>query len=303
MLIKNKIITAFFLTIGIAAFGQINMADSSVQVITYWSKGEKQNYTITENKIKIDGNDTVSQEMTTYDVEITVLKETSNSYTVQWLYKNTKTNNPNPIMQKYMRGDKETKIIFKINELGKFMEVLNWKEMQKDIQKVIKKLRKEFASIPEMSKIITQIGEIFSTKEAIESTSIKEIQQFHSFHGAKYTLGEIIQSEIKVPNIYGTEPFDADVTISLDEINEEENNFILRVTQTVNQKQLINAVVDYLTNVTKLPFKREELNELKNEIQTASLIHGTGWVVYSIQTVTVNVDKTTNIEERIIDMK
>ena len=53
---------------------------------------------------------------------------------------------------------------------------------------------------------------------------------------------------------------------------------------------------------TELP-RREDMKELKNETLTASRIHGTGWVLYSIQTTTITSDDSTLIEERIIEIK
>jgi hypothetical protein len=76
---KNRILTTFFLLSGLTTFGQINMADSTAQVITYWEKGEKQNYSVTTENIKIKGSDTTSKEMTTYNVEITVLNTSEKS--------------------------------------------------------------------------------------------------------------------------------------------------------------------------------------------------------------------------------
>ena len=46
-----------------------------------------------------------------------------------------------------------------------------------------------------------------------------------------------------------------------------------------------------------------EIKELKNETVTASRIQGTGWVIYSVQTITVTAENITNIEERIIEIK
>jgi len=239
--LKKRILTILvFLTTGIMVFGQINMADSTVQVITYWDKGEKQNYIVSEEKIKIKGTDTISKELITYDVEITVLNETDKSYTIQWLYKNIQTNSTDPTLQKIMNITKDMKVIFKTDELGAFIEVVNWKEIRDFIQKATKTLRKDFKAIPEMDKFIKQVEATFSTKEAIESASIKEIQQFHTFHGAKYKLGEFLEAEQKGPNIYGTEPFDIDLTVYLDEINEEDNNYIMRASQEVNLPRSIS---------------------------------------------------------------
>ena len=304
---KNKTAAAAFLAIGIVAFGQINMADSTVQVITYWEKGEKQNYTITKKQIKLDKTDTLSINLTTYDVEITVIRGTKKSYTIQWLYKNTVTNNYNPIFQRVTNAIKGLKVIYKTDELGVFIELVNWKQIQKDIQKSINILRKEYKDIPEIDNVIEQIIATFLTKEAIESTSIKDIQQFHTFHGGKYKLGEILQDELKVPNIFGGNPFDADITICLDEINEEDNNFTLKITQEISNEQLVNAFWGFYTkmrkNMNTTPPKRGDLEDLKLDMQIVSTIQGTGWVICSNRTTTVLFDYITTIEELKIEIK
>ncbi len=307
MIQKNKILTAIFLLTGLTMFGQINMTDSTAQVITYWDKGEKQNYSVEVEKIKIKDSDTVSRELTTYDVEITVLNSNDKSYTIQWFYKNITSNSKNPTIQKLMNVTKDMKVIFKTNELGVFVEVENWKEIKDYIQKATTSLKKDFKDMNGMDKVLNQIEATYSTKEAIESASIKDIQQFHTFHGAKYKLGEVLEGKLKVQNLFGGEPFDSNFSVYLNEINEPENNYIMRATQEVNKEQLTNATFDYLTIMAKnmkieLP-KREYLKDLKNETLTASRIHGTGWIVYSVQTITITSDNVTNIEERIIEIK
>lgn len=304
---KTRLLVTVFLLMGITCFGQLNMADSTAQAVTYWDKGEKQNYTVASESIKIKGSDTTSRERTTYDVEVTVLDSTAKSYTIQWAYKNVSTNSKNPTIQKLMGISEDMKVVYKTDDLGAFVEVVNWKEVQDYIQHAVAVLSKDFKDIPGMDNILKQIVATYSTKEAIESAAIKDILQFHIFHGAKYRLGEVLEGKTKVPNIFGTEPFDADITAYLDEINQEDNNFILRSSQVVNVEQLTNATFGYLTtmanNLKIAPPKRDDLKDLKNEIQTASRIHGSGWIVYSVQTTTVSSDNITKVEERVIELK
>lgn len=288
-------------------FAQINMADSTVQVVSYWDKGEKQNYTITLEKIKLKGEDTTSKELISYDVEVSVTGATKNSYTVQWDYKNFKTNDKNELTQELSKINKNMQVIYKTDEMGGFIEVINWKEIRAYNQKAIAVLRKKIGTAPEIEKMLKQIENSFSTKEAIEAASIKDIQQFHSFHGGKYKLHEEISDKIKVPNVLTNIPFDADYSLYLDEINETDNNYIIRSSQVVDSTQLMDATFQFLSNLAKsmnikAP-KKEDIKGLSNDIQLASRIHGTGWVVYSIQTTTVNSDNQSNIEERIIEVK
>lgn len=304
---KIRILTILLLITGMATFGQINMADSTVQVITYWEQGEKQNYSVVTESIKIKDSDTTSREITTYDVEITVLQADDKSYTVEWYYKNFKTDSQNVPVQKIMSIAKDIKVVYRTDELGIFLEVVNWKEIRDYIRNTMDVMQKEYKDIPGMDKIFKQVENIYSSKEAIESVSIKDIQQYHAFHGAQFKLGEVLELQLKVPNIYGSEPFDSYATVYLDEINEDDNNYIMRTSQEVDKMQLTNATFDYLTTMAKNmkvdPPARDDLKELMNETLTASRIHGTGWVIYSVQTTTVTSDNITNVEERIIELK
>lgn len=303
----KKLFTVLFHAIALTTFGQINMTDSTAQVISYWDKGEKQNFTVTAERVKISGTDTISRDITTYDVEVTVLNQTDKSYTIEWLYRNINSNSNNPTIQTLMSVTKDMKVIFKTDELGVFVEVVNWKEIRDYIQKASETISKDFSEIPEFDKMIKQINATFSSKEAIETIAIEDIQQFHTFHGVKYKLGEVLQVQMKIPNLSGGKPLDKDITVYLDEINEADNNFIIRSIHEVNKEQLTNASFDYITKMaktmnTELP-RREDMKELKNETLTASRIHGTGWVLYSIQTTTITSDDSTLIEERIIEIK
>jgi len=283
------------------------MKDSTFQAVSYWNKGEKQKYIISEEKIKIKGTDTASKEITSYEVEILVLDSTENTYTIQWTYLNLKTNSSNEIIQKLMNINKDMKLIYKIDDVGTFIEVVNWKEIKEFIHTSMAVIKNEMKSIPEIEKVFNQIEKMYSSREAIESAAIKDIQQFHSFHGGKYKLGETIEGKLQLTNIFGGKPFDADMTVFLDEINIDENNAIVRSTQEINKEQLTNATYEYLKKMAENMKidgpKREDLKDLKNETLTASRIHGSGWIVYSVQTTTINAGEQTNIEERIIEIK
>lgn len=283
------------------------MADSSAQVVSYWTKGEVQNYTVTTDKFKLAGSDTTAREHMSYDVEVTVLDSTQNSYTVQWVYRNVKSNGTNNAAQKIVALSEGTKVIYKTDELGTFAEVVNWQEIRNTITAAAKELKKDFKHIPEMNGMIDQVIAMYTTKEGITQGGIKDIQQFHSFHGAKYILGEVLESKMQVANMFGGEPFNADVTVYLDEINEEDNNFIMRFTQAVDPKQLTAETIKYLKQMAKkmnVPAQNfDDLGELKNETTNGSRIHGSGWVIYSVQTTTVTSGDATNIEERVIEIK
>lgn len=96
-------------------------------------------------------------------------------------------------------------------------------------------------------------------------------------------------------------------TVWLDELNPDDNNFIVRMTQTIDSKQLTKAVYDYLVKMSETlnvaAPESKDMPLVTNEIRIASRIHGSGWIIYSVETREVNAEGQTNIEERIIEIQ
>lgn len=304
---KIKILGLLFLT-SIKLFSQIDMADSTVQVIGYWDMDEKYSFNITEEKYQvIEFQDTTEREIFSYVVDVTIIDSTENSYTIEWFYRDFNFDSTNEIMQKLAAITDEMKIIIKTDEFGTFLEVVNWKDIRKFIKKGILTLENDYKEIPNMDKVFAQVKDLFSTKESIESAAIPEIQQFYTYHGAKYKLGEELNATMKLPNLYGGEPFDSDLTVWLDEINPDDNDYIIRMNQNINPEQLADATFNYLSkmssNLEAPEISRDDFENISNTILTASIIHGTGWIIYSVETKEVRVKNAIQFEERRIDMK
>lgn len=288
-------------------FGQINMNDSTAQVIGYWDMNEKQTYIITEEKIKLKGSDTTSRDFYKYAVDITIIDSTATSYLIDWFYKDYEIQSDNELVNKLSSIIKDMTIRIRTDELGAFKEVINWKEVRDYIFKGTKLLKKETKNIPNMDKFIKQLENMYNTKESIESGAVKEILQFYTFHGAKYEYGLDYNADMKLGNMFGGEPFDTKVIVWLDELNPDDNNFTIRMQQTVDSVQLTNVTADYLIKMaetlkTPVP-KREDIPSVTNDIWTASRIHGTGWIIYSIETKETKAEDSKNIEERIIEIQ
>ncbi|NDP19627.1 MAG: hypothetical protein GZ091_00895 [Paludibacter sp.] len=290
--------------------GQINSEDSTAQIIGYWDKNEKQTYTITENSYQItNATDTTKRQLYSYNVDVEVIDSSANSYTLKWLYKNFNIKETwNPAMEKLISISNNLPVIIKTDEYGTFQEVVNWEEGRDFIKKGVDLLRNDYKAIPNFNIFLDQLVSLFSTKEAIENSAIEEVQQFYAFHGVKYKLGEEINAKIKLPNNYGGEPFDADLTAELDQINEEDDNVIIRLWQTANSKQVTDAAYEFVKSMQKTlggtQINREEFPLSNNEVRTASSIDGSsGWVIYSIQTKEVSANNILQINERTIELQ
>ena len=304
---KIRLFLSYLLFLSFTGNAQINLQDSTVQTIGFWDKKETQSYTVTADKYKVKGGDTTDREITQYDVVMTILDSTAKSYTVEWVYKNVKTNSDDPVVKRYAVLSNDMKVVIKTDEMGSFQEVVNWKELKDFVKKTSVKLKSEFKDLPNINDITKNIESLYASREAIEASCIDEIHQYYTFHGVKYQLGQPVEARIKVPNFYGGEPFDADFVMMLDEINAEDENYILRSNQAINKKQLADATHKFLVEYAKeagikAP-KRTDLNGLSSEIDIAARIHDSGWVIYSVQTETTKAVDLTTIEECTIEIK
>ena len=304
---KKNILLGLLLFVIFKTHAQIDMNDSTAQVVGYWDNNEKQTYTVSHEKYKVKDNDTTSREFFRYVVDITVIDSTEDSYTIKWVYRDMEFNSDNEFLKKLSSVAENTPVTIKTDELGVFLEVVNWEEIRDSIYKILDKLQVEFNGLPNIDQMLGQIKNMYSTKESIESGTINEIQQFYLFHGGKYKLGEKINSSILLANLYGGDPFDTDVEIWLDELNPDDNNFILRMQQSVNSEQLTKTTFDYLTKVSetmKVPGpKWDDFSPLQNNTWTASRIHTSGWIIYSVETKEVSSEGTINVDETIIEIQ
>jgi hypothetical protein len=195
---------------------QIEPKDSTFQVISYWSKGEKQSYSVTESKIKINKTDTTSKVITSYKLDVTVLDSTDKNYKLEWKYSNYTTSDKSELVKDLSGLAEGMKMIVVTNENGEFQELENWKEVQEIIKKAMGILQSKYASLPNINQIIKSVNEKFATKELIEINCTKEVVQFLSFHGGKYKLGEVLTGKSEQMSGLG-KPIDNNYEILLDE--------------------------------------------------------------------------------------
>lgn len=285
---------------------QIDLSGLSAQAIGYWSLNDKQSYAISHTKYRVNGKDTTSTSQTTYKVDISIKDSTEKSYLIEWYYRDIEVDSETELVRKIMSVAEDVPVLIRTDEFGAIQEVANWEEVRNRTKKALDVLKAEIAKYPALSAVFANVANIYQTKESVEANAIKDAQQFYSFHGGAYTLGEQVKGKIQLPNIYGKKPFDAELMVELTEIDTVDQDYVIRMRQSVDSKQLTDATYNYLKELAgaggKLP-KRKEFPSLSNETNTAARIHGpSGWVIYSIETKSVSSEGVLQIEERIIEL-
>lgn len=291
-----------------SSFAQIDMNDSTVQTVAYWDKNETYSYLVTSSKFKVSKSDTTDREVLKYELVITVKDSTATSYTVEWHYKNFQYDSKNELLKKLASISENLRILIKTNEFGAFQEVVNWKEVSAAMKKSVDIVKKEFKSLPNLDEIIKPFEATFATKQGIENTVMTDAQQYYTFHGGKYKLGEVVNAKIQLPNNYGGAPIDADLTVRLDEINPDDNNYVIRYWQSADSKQLTDASFEFIrklaaTTGAKNAPTRDQMPAATHEEDVASRVHGTGWVIYTVRTKVIEIEGVASVDEMIIELQ
>jgi hypothetical protein len=303
----KSLLIALVLITSAPVFSQINMADSTAKIITYWDKDESQEYHVTFDNWKIENEDTTKHESISYDVTMKVLEATENRYTISWKYHNTQYHSSDTILKRIMEYSNNKEVIYETDELGTFLDVKNKEDIKNYMQRVVNELKKAYQHIPGMNAVLDGVESTYRSDAAITTSAIQDIHLFHTFHGAEYKLGNLYEAVLEGPNLYGEEPFDCHTTVYLDEINDEDNNVILRSEKTIDPNQLMDAAFQYMvklmqTTGAEIP-KRETFDGMTNNTYTASRIHTSGWVIYAINTIIVEAAGNKNVREMVIEIK
>ncbi|WP_242134436.1 hypothetical protein [Aestuariivivens marinum] len=276
----------------------ISNAQISVQTVAYWDLNEEYSFSGSYDNYKVKNQDTIYLSKMNYDVNIKVLGQTDSTYTIRWIYHNHKFIQGTELARKLSGGKDTIQVVFKTNELGAFKKILNIEELTEYYREKFNSLSNTYADDKQTLEAINSVRKQFENPEYILTNSIKDISSFYTFHGAKYDLNEEYNGNLKTVNNYDTNnPFDTKVTVWLDEIDSENNNYILRTYQNVNENQLKKVVAK------KLNIPEDQIPELKNETYVTNRIHGSGWTTYMIFTREVTSLDDKSVEEYIIQMK
>lgn len=283
------------------------ISDSLVQTVGYWDRGEKQTYRITVDKYRVNGTDTTGREKMQYLADITVTDSATEGYALEWHVHDHQVTARNPVVVKLLSLTDGLRIRFRTNELGVYRGLTNPDEAAGQLLGALPAIRKEFRSQKNLEALLAPVSASLQNKEATEAMLARDIRQFLMFHGAQYRLGKGITSAILLPNNYGGKPFDGEVTVMLDEINKDGDNYVLRAVETVDREQLLEATFGFLSAAamqagTAAP-RRDELAGLKMEVETGARLHNSGWVLYSFQVKTVSSGSSVSVEELVMEIR
>jgi hypothetical protein len=295
----KQLFTALVFTLFIVNFlqAQNRTTATSSTCIAFWKNYDEKIYTIKHTKQQQKGTGE-----TTYQVHVKVLDSTATGFKMQWVYKNFKAagladnaiNGLNAIME-------GLKITYATDEVGGFLELLNWQEVRNYAMKNYEKVNARTKHNAEFSAVLNQTKAIFNSKKNTEALLIREIQVFHTPYGVEYdTNGSI--SETEVPNATGGEPFPASLTLKLDELNTEKDYCTVSVNQTIDKNKagpIIAEVIKKLAGnkpVDAAKIKKETTGLEISDLNAFTFSLADGWMKKIVYSRIANVGSDKQVE-------
>lgn len=282
----KKVLLGLILLTPFFSFCQINVADSTVQVITYWDKHEKMTYDIATSKATVKGNDTTYTQKVKFKVDIEVLDSTATSYTIQWKFKDYASLLPDESAEIQANLYNGLTIEFTTDELGTFDKLLNWKEIKEHNERVFSELKGKTNSQEVLVKMLRQK---FSSQQAIEEHSIKEVQYFHSFHGVGMKEGEVVEENVSRDTFIG-KSVQSDITLELTEIDYENSTYIIKYWEDFEGEGVVNLIGSMFPN-----YKEKIENSIGDDMSLNDFMganmHESGWPLYLVYERTLSFNE------------
>jgi len=253
---------AFALTI--TSYGQTEI---SVDITPHWKKDEA--YSVKMKSTTNDNNNGKPQTyLSNFDARFIVKEATDNGYKVEWTYTNAKLADNEPVLENQIVAKLiNTKLLIKLSDVGRFVELLNVDEVKSVANKVVDELITNSASNPTMNTQYKAAKQLISSKQGLEIAILKQIKFYNFSFGFNYKLNFVQTNKIKFPNPLGGQPFDAVEKVQLTKLDNKNSVCIVETNKMIDGIVLKTTVIDYVKKATNNnPQAIEEMNKASLEM-------------------------------------
>jgi hypothetical protein len=254
--------------------------DSSANCLTFWQKGDTRAYSIIHDQNTVQPDHTGTSVHFVYDAMVTVLEATETDYTVKWVFHLPDTSGTEGISN-ILPVFNGMQVIYKISDMGVFLELVNWEEVRDNYLKLMELSLPKQDSSTTASINATRI--YYNSREAVESSLIKEVQLFHLPYGYTFTKTKMLVNT-KLSSPFGKEPLPAIQSFQVTSLFPELNRFTLVIEQHVdraNTGPAFDAILKRMNNMDekKLKSARAQLEAFEvNDYSEYQFVRSTGWI-------------------------
>ncbi len=272
-----------------------------VTSITYWDEGDDRSYHFTTIKdtYKNDKDKPTSQEITEYDIHLSVVEAADSFYIMEMVYSNFsfKTGQKKQAIQdEFASLQNGMKIRYKTNHIGQFDTIVNLGQLAQEFEKLITEITDQLVddlpeevSKEEFEKLMEFIIKRFTTPENVEILFLSDILTIHGYSGFEFNLDKPEEYEIVYPAFDELE-LNGKGTIMLTSISKESDSFMINI----NSAPLKGELEKYIKTIFEtfsmaMKGKAGEMSDFKITSKSKarySFELSTGWPTIITETIT-----------------
>ena len=174
-----------------------------------------------------------------------MIDSTPKNYTIKWVFHLPEAITVlRPALADSLPVYNGMQMIFRVTEMGAFVELLNWEEVRDAYSKMM-----ELSLPPKKDSTLTAVVQsakkLYNSKEMVESSLIKEIQLFHVPFGYKFE-SRLVTAPTEITNPFGGQPLPGIETIKASGLAPKKDSFTLVFNLRVdkaNTKTLIDSMM------------------------------------------------------------
>lgn len=306
---KTIIAATCFLCFSFISIAQNIPTDTSAPVVAYWLLGEKKLVRITKTVEKTKAGKRESFANSNYEAAITVRDSVKEGYTMEWKY--TSFGSSEGYLQSLPELHtllKNLTIVYKTDDVGSFLELVNYPEVKKLVD----------ASISSLSNITTdtnavfrdavkEMKTIFQSRESIEQLVLRDISLFHTPFGIEYSLLNQVQ-EAEIVNFLGGDPWPATLSFQLTSLKPEQDLIQVTIGQTIDEVKAAAILKDFFSKISAKSGNKIKEGEFPSYISIKDhhefdIILSTGWIKRAYLKRIVQTDGVKKTETMDISIK
>lgn len=244
---KNKLLMVVMLIVTTNLFGQVDT--TKVAFVSYWSIGDSYNFKVSKFNQQWKEGILTKDEKQEYVANFTVIDSTETSYTIRWSYENDLGNTfkiPEKLHDRFSKY-KITEIEYKTSEVGDLIEILNWKEVGENMNRMFDDIVEVLGEEDEKKKATLKTAmqpfkEVYSSKQGVEQLVLKVLQYFHFPLGVEFDITEPLFYDEELPNMFGGNPIKAKAKLYFEDVDFDESFCTVKQEMTLNPEDTIEIL-------------------------------------------------------------
>lgn len=241
------------------------VTDSTIAMVAFWSIDDELTYEFKEVEDKLSkGEKTLKT--TTYDMIMTIIDSTENSYSVKWEYENYKIDYELEQLEKdLMEICGAIPIQYKTNELGAFETIENWEAMKNIADEAFTKWISEKEGLPDSISVglKNMMLAMFESEQQMNYWA-RDLRFFHYLYGANLSRTVPFEGVKLYTNPFIKKTMEGTQKIEVAAVDEANWIAQIKVKSGIDGDKAKELMIDFMKqNMKSLGIKDE--NEIKME--------------------------------------